>query len=171
MTGVNGRRFQGTHTFLMQVIDFMTRAPAVCTPDTSLRLVAQLMSDHNCAAIPIVDSNGAVGIVTDRDIACRAVALGWNAAEMPAGAIMSTPAIAVGPREEWDVAVALMKENRIHHLLVIDEDGLLVGIVAQSDLGRRMNNRELGDLARATSLPATHWSRGLPVTSPSKNSH
>ncbi|MDP9191427.1 MAG: CBS domain-containing protein [Acidobacteriota bacterium] len=147
----------------MQVRDFMTPAPAACEPATTLRLAAKLMSDHNCAAIPIVDSNVAVGIVTDRDIACRAVALGWNAAELPASAIMSSPAIAVGPDEEWDKAIELMKENRIHHLLVIDDAGALVGIVAQSDLGRRMNNRELGDLARSTSLPPSATLRAVPL--------
>jgi CBS-domain-containing membrane protein len=46
----------------------------------------------------------------------------------------------------------VMKENRVHHLPVIDEEGRLLGIVAQSDLGRRMTNRELGDLARETSI-------------------
>jgi CBS-domain-containing membrane protein len=149
----------------MQVRDFMTPTPASCEPATSLRLTAQLMADHNCAAIPIVDSNVAIGIVTDRDIACRAVALGWNAAEMPACAVMSSPAIAVGPDDDWEKAIDLMKENRIHHLLVIDDAGALLGIVAQSDLGRRMNNRELGDLARSTSLPpsATLRMDALPV--------
>lgn len=150
----------------MQVRDFMTPAPAACHPATSLRLVAQLMADHKCAAIPIVEAKTAVGIVTDRDIACRAVAHGWNAAEVPAATVMSSPAIAVTPDEHWDTAVELMKENRIHHLLVIDEAGALVGIVAQSDLGRRMNNRELGDLARATSVPYAEYAR--PVSLPAR---
>ena len=47
-----------------------------------------------------------------------------------------------------------MKENRVHHLPVIDGEGRLVGIVAQSDLARRMSNRELGQLARETSVRA-----------------
>ena len=143
----------------MQVRDFMTIAPAACDAATNLSRVAQLMDDRRCAAIPIVEAKKAVGIVTDRDIACRAVARGWNAAEVPAAVVMSSPAIAVTPDEEWDTAVELMKENRIHHLLVIDEAGALVGIVAQSDLGRRMNNRELGELARATSVPYTAYAR------------
>ena len=136
----------------MLVSDFMTRDPITSEPTTSLRLVAQMMATHDCAAIPIVRSNAVVGIVTDRDIACRAVAPGWNASEIPAAAVMTTPAIAVHPEEPWESAVALMKENRIHHLIVIDGDGAPVGIVAQSDLGRRMNNRELGELVRATSI-------------------
>lgn len=157
----------------MKVREFMTRAPATCDPSTSLRLVAQLMLDHDCAAIPVVDSQRTVGIVTDRDIACRAVAAGWNAAEIPASVVMSSPAIAIGPDEEWQDAVALMKENRIHHLLVIRDDGTLIGIIAQSDIGRRMNNREFGDLARATSIPSAGAIYGcaLPAVSRSRSEH
>lgn len=130
----------------------MTADPATCEPDTPLRLVAMLMVDHDCAAVPIVRSGEVVGLVTDRDIACRAVARGWNAAELPAHAVMSAPLVAIHPDESFDDAIQVMKENRVHHLPVIGDDGRLVGIVAQSDLGRRMSNRELGQLARETSI-------------------
>lgn len=137
---------------MITVRQAMTPDPATCEPSTPLRLVALLMLDHDCAAVPIVDSGEVVGMVTDRDIVCRAVAHGWNAAEVPAAAVMSAPLVAVHPNETFDDAVQVMKENRVHHLPVIDEKGRLLGIVAQSDLGRRMTNRELGQLARETSI-------------------
>lgn len=130
----------------------MTRDPATCEPTTTLRLVALLMLDHDCAAVPIVTSGKVVGIITDRDIACRAVARGWNAAELPASAVMSSPLVAVAPDETLADAAQVMKENHVHHLPVIDDEGRLLGIVAQSDLGRRMTNRELGQLTRETSI-------------------
>lgn len=130
----------------------MTPDPVTCEPTTTLRLVATLMVDHDCAAVPIVSSGEVIGIVTDRDIACRAVARGWNATELPASMVMSSPLLAIHPDETFEDAVQLMKENHVHHLPVIDDDGRLVGIVAQSDLGRRMSNRELGQLTRETSI-------------------
>jgi CBS domain-containing protein len=130
----------------------MTPDPAACEPTTTLRLVAMLMLDHDCAAVPIVTSGRVLGIVTDRDIACRAVARGWNAAELPASAVMSAPLVAIHPDETLDDAAQVMKENHVHHLPVIDEKGRLLGIIAQSDLGRRMTNRELGQLTRETSI-------------------
>ena len=136
----------------MRVSDAMTRAPATCDPATSLRLVAQLMSDHDCAAIPLTESGKLVGIITDRDIACRGVALRDDAGELPARTCMSSPVIAVAPGDAIEKAVELMTENAIHHLPVIDERGRLVGILAQSDIGRRMTNREFGQLARSTSI-------------------
>jgi len=137
---------------MMNVRDAMTPDPATCSPTTTLRLVAMLMLDHDCAAVPIVSGGEVVGIVTDRDIACRAVARGLNAAELPASAVMSCPLVAINPDETFDDAIQVMRENHVHHLPVVDDAGRLVGIVAQSDLGRRMTNLELGQLTRATSI-------------------
>jgi CBS-domain-containing membrane protein len=67
---------------------------------------------------------------------------------------MSAPLVAIHPDENFDDAVQVMKENHVHHLPVIDDEGRLLGIVAQSDLGKRMTNRELGQLARETSIRA-----------------
>jgi CBS domain-containing protein len=126
---------------------------------TSLRLVAQLMADLDCAAIPIAQSGTVVGIITDRDIACRAVPSASNAPNRPATEFMSTPVIAVGPDDDIEIAARIMEENRIHHLAVIGSDGRLVGIVAQSDLGMRMTNREFGAFARRVSIhrPPVRW--------------
>ena len=130
----------------------MTTSPATCEPTTSLRVVAQLMNVHDCAAIPITRDGELVGIITDRDIACRAVAKESNAPDMPVSAFMTEPVIAVGPDDPLDMAAELMSENRIHHLPVMTPEGRLVGMLAQSDLGRRMTNREFGEMARRTSI-------------------
>jgi CBS domain-containing protein len=75
----------------MKAGDIMTPNPACCTPETGLREVAQMLVDHDCGAIPVVSdqqSRRPVGIVTDRDIACRAVAAGKNALELTASDCM-----------------------------------------------------------------------------------
>jgi len=136
----------------MRVSDAMTRSPASCEPNTPLRLVAQLMMDHECAAIPVTESGKLVGIVTDRVIACRVVALRDDAPTLPAASCMSRPVITIEVDDTLVDAAALMEENAIHHLPVMERDGRLVGIIAQSDVGRRMTNREFGALARLTSI-------------------
>src|SRR5688572_29351468 len=110
----------------MRVADVMTRGPASCDPATTLRIIAQLMAVHDCAAIPVVSSGRLVGIVTDRDIACRAVATGADSSVHTAAQYMSQPVIAVAPDEPVENAVALMEENAIHHLPVMERDGRLV---------------------------------------------
>jgi CBS domain-containing protein len=119
------------------------------------------MNDHDCAAIPIVDSGRLVGLVTDRDIACRAVVRGGDAPTLPASSIMSPCVIAVGPDEPLEKAINLMEENVIHHLAVIGRDGSLIGMIAQSDVGRRLTNRELGELVRKTSIRDRHDDREI----------
>ena len=136
----------------MRIRDAMTPSPASCEPGTSVRTAAQLMTRLDCAAIPVTASGRVIGIVTDRDIACRAVAQHANATDLPVSACMSQPVIAVSPDEPVEKAVELMEENAIHHLPVIAPDGTLLGIIALSDLGRRMTNREFGALARMTSI-------------------
>lgn len=136
----------------MRVRDAMTSNPATCEPATSLRLVAQLMHDHDCAAIPVTESGRLVGIITDRDIAVRGVAFRDDVSFLTARDCMSSPVIAVTPDEAIEKAIALLTENAIHHLPVIDAKGMLAGILAQSDIGRRMTNREFGQLARSTSI-------------------
>jgi CBS domain-containing protein len=147
----------------MKVRDAMTSNPATCEPNTTLRLVALLMLDHDCAAVPIVRSGELIGIVTDRDIVCRAVAQGWNAAELPAAMVMSAPLLVIHPDETFEDAALLMMENHVHHLPVVDDDGRLLGIIAHSDLGRRMSNRELGMLTRETSIRHNPARCGSPI--------
>ena len=68
---------------------------------------------------------------------------------------MSAAVLTVAPDESLKQAALLMTENHLHHVPVIDARGQLVGIVAVSDLGRRMTNREFGTLARETSIRPT----------------
>lgn len=136
----------------MKVRDVMTPNPIACEAASTLRMVAAVMLSNDCSAVPILRSGEVLGIVTDRDIACRAVARGWNASEVPAAAVMSAQLVAIHPEEPVEEAARLMKENQIHHLPVIDSEGALVGIIAQSDLGRRMSDKEFGQMARKTSI-------------------
>ena len=143
----------------MRVRDAMSHNPIVCGTMTSLRVAAQLMNDHDCAAIPVTDSDKIAGIITDRDIACRGVATGIDIANTTVADCMTKPVIAVGPDDDIERAVALMEENSLHHLPVIRDDGTIVGMIAQSDLGRRMTNREFGALARRTSIRSRYSRR------------
>ena len=130
----------------------MTTSLATCEPNTSLRVAAELMNIHDCAAVPVTLNGDLVGIITDRDIACRGVAKVSNAPDRPVSEFMTSPVIAVAPEDPLDKAAELMTENRIHHLPVITAEGRLVGMLAQSALGRRMTNREFGEMARRTSI-------------------
>ncbi len=61
----------------MQVREIMTENPACCGPENSVQEAARLMVQNDCGEVPVVDQSGQpVGVITDRDIACRCVAQG-----------------------------------------------------------------------------------------------
>ena len=72
----------------MQVKEVMTPDPACCVPETGLQEVAKMMVDHDCGEIPVIENKESrlpIGVITDRDIVCRTVALGTNPLDMYSG--------------------------------------------------------------------------------------
>ncbi|HEV8131834.1 MAG TPA: CBS domain-containing protein [Acidobacteriota bacterium] len=123
----------------MQVKEIMTKEPTCCAPDTKLQEVARMMLEHDCGEIPVVDgrvSKALVGVVTDRDITCRAVAKGKNPLEMTAADCMTSPATAVTPETSLEDCCKLMERMQIRRVPVVDKAGDCCGIVAQADIAK-----------------------------------
>lgn len=143
----------------MQVREIMTENPACCAPDTSIKEAARLMVQNDCGEIPVTDERGApVGVVTDRDIACRAVAQG-KSLDTPVSEIMSTPAVTATPETTVEDCCATLEENRIRRAPVVDESGSCCGIVAQADIARNAPEHETAEVVRDVSQPTPEPSR------------
>ncbi len=140
----------------MPVRDIMTRDPACCTPDTDLEDVARLMVEHDCGAIPVVDSQASrrlLGIVTDRDIVCRAVAQGKNPLALSASDVMTKSTITVSENADIEDCALLLRRHEIRRMLITDTRGRLSGIVAIADLARSSPG-EAQDVVEDVSKPA-----------------
>lgn len=138
----------------MQVRDLMTENPACCSPEASLQDAAKLMKDCDCGEIPVVDEqNRPIGVVTDRDICCRAVAEGADPAQVKVREVMSSPVLTVGPDASVDECCQLMDDNQIRRIPVVDDSGACCGIVAQADLARAIGEPEVGHMLRDISQP------------------
>lgn len=138
----------------MRAEEIMTRDPATCTPDTRIQDVAQLMLDHDCGEIPIIDDRETrrlVGVVTDRDIAVRAVAEGRTPTDTRASEIMSSSVITGTPDANLDECLELMEKHQIRRLPVVDNDGRCVGIIAQADIARQGQDRKTGEFVQDVS--------------------
>lgn len=136
------------------VRDIMTKDPAVCAPETPLPTVARLMCDHDCGEIPVVDSKATmkpVGVITDRDITCRAVGFGRNPLELRAADCMTKNPFAVTPDSSIDDLAELLEDRKIRRALVTDVDGKVVGIVSQADLAVRGSAEKAGEVVREVS--------------------
>ena len=115
--------------------DVMTPHPACCSPNTTLDEVAKLMIENDCGEIPIVDtSDHPIGVMTDRDIVCRAVAEGKNPTGHTVEAIMTRPVITVRADDPIDQVVATMQRHQIRRVPVLDDCGCCAGIIAQADV-------------------------------------
>lgn len=122
----------------MRAQDLMTMSPVCVTPDEDVRKVAQLMAEKDCGCIPVVDSSDnrrVVGVITDRDIAIRAVAEGKGPGTK-AGDIMTSDPRCCLPDDEVRAVERVMAEQQVRRVVIVDDDGVCVGIVAQADLAR-----------------------------------
>lgn len=129
--------------------DFSTTLVAVVEPDTSARVVAQLMRRHHIGALVVVeagDKNKPVGIVTDRDLVLELMAEGLDPAVFTAGDIMSVDLVMAHPEMDPMDAVQLMQKHQLRRLVITDKAGHLTGIVTLEDVLERLT-RELADLA------------------------
>ena len=138
----------------MKVSDVMTRNPVCATPDTPVREVAKLMVEHDCGAIPVVDEEGRpTGILTDRDITARAVAADKNPHDLVAADLMTSPVITVGKDLDVDGLLDLMEERQVRRVVVSDDGGKPIGIVATADVAEYASKRESGELLQKISEP------------------
>lgn len=129
--------------------EFATSPVAVVEPDTSARVVAQLMRRHHIGALVVVeagDKNKPIGIVTDRDLVLELMAEGLDPAVFTAGDIMSVDLVKAHTEMDATDAVQLMKKYRLRRLVITDDAGHLAGIVTIEDV-LALLTRELADLA------------------------
>ena len=146
----------------MKVKDLMSKKPACATPDMELSKVAKLMADHNVGSIPVVenkDSMRIVGMVTDRDIATRAVAEGKNPLQMRAQDIMSSPVVTVNEDDEAEEVARLMQQKMVRRVPVVDRQGNVCGIVAQADIALKTNDQTTADVVESISKPTEKSSK------------
>jgi CBS domain-containing protein len=102
-------------------------------PSASAFEAAQIMASRKIGGLLVVDGAQIIGIVTERDYAHKLVPTGRSPRDTPVREIMSAPVMVVGSRNTSGECMALMTENRLRHLPVVD-DGRLVGLVSIGDL-------------------------------------
>jgi len=145
----------------MRVRDIMTVHMAFCMPEKTVNEVAGMMVTSDCGAIPVVDpvTRKAVGIITDRDIVCRAVAKGLDTARTRAEEIMTMPIVAVRPEDSIEDCIASMESSQVRRVPVVDAQGFLCGMLSQADIARAVAPPETGHLVHDISRPTDHASQ------------
>lgn len=139
----------------MELDTVMTANPACCSRDTPLREVAKLMADNDCGMIPVVDGDGMpLGVVTDRDIAIRAIATGKDPGSSTAGDYMSAPVRTVPMDTSLADCCAAMESAQVRRIPVVDAQGRVCGVVAQADIALDGDARRTAAVVREVSRPS-----------------
>lgn len=125
------------------ISDIMTRDPRTAAAGDTLQSVASAMESGNFGSMPVLDGGRFVGVVTDRDIAVRAVAQGLPA-DTPVSEVMTAKPVCVAGDCDLAEAARLMKDGQIRRLYVTDGDSL-VGVAALADVVAAAEERLSGE--------------------------
>lgn len=120
----------------MQVKELMTHAIVTVSPEATVSAAARLLSRHNVGCLPVCGENGALeGMVTDRDIVLRCVAINADPAKTSVRAVMTGRILSVTPDDSAARAAKLMAREQVRRIPVA-QDGKIVGMVTLGNLAQ-----------------------------------
>lgn len=129
----------------MKVKRVMTAEVQSCTPETDLAAAALIMRENDLRALPVVDSRGTghvYAIITDRDICMALAKENRLASEMHVWEAVSLGIRSCLPDDDIGYALGLMEAYKIRHLPVVNDDGVLQGILSIDDLVRWADSKK-----------------------------
>ena len=136
----------------MRVSEAMTRDVRVATPGQTIRDVAKMMAEADAGSVPVGENDRLIGMITDRDIAIRAVAQG-KGPETPVREVMSdSKVLYCYEDEELDHVAKNMSDEQVRRLQVVNRDKRLVGIVSLGNIAQR-ETRAAGKAVKGVTKP------------------
>ena len=125
-----------------KVIEVMEKAVMAVELNVNAKDAASAMAKKGVSCVVITEEGSAVGIVTERDLVSKVLAESIDARKVLVRDIMSTPLITITPGATLTNAAELMAQFRIRRVVVVDNDGSLVGIVTAGDIARTLAERQ-----------------------------
>ena len=130
----------------MKVKNAMHKGAEWVAPQTSVADVAKKMKELDVGSIPVGENDKLIGMVTDRDITCRAVANGHDLSKLTARDVMTKGIFYCRDSEELDDALRIMETRKIRRLPVIDENKRMVGMLSFGDISHAASHELSGEL-------------------------
>jgi len=136
----------------MKIRDVMVRDVVAIEPSASLAEAAKLMRQANVGILPVVEDGQVCGVITDRDLVVRALALDADLGSTPVGECATGDPVVAHPDRDLDQAMETMARAQIGRLPVIDDDNQLAGMVTLGSLAlRARKDKETLAAAKAVS--------------------
>jgi CBS domain-containing protein len=131
--------------------DAMTTNPRAVEASTPVVDAAKLLKSEDVGSLPVTEGDRLVGMITDRDIVIRVVAEGKDLQSVSVGEIASRDLVTADPQQDLDEALRLMAKHQVRRLPVVEEDGRLVGILAQADVAQAGEDAKTGQMVQEIS--------------------
>ncbi|MBD3422233.1 MAG: CBS domain-containing protein [Chitinivibrionales bacterium] len=132
----------------MQVKEVMTSNVQTVKPDATARDAAIVMKECNIGALPVVENDEVVGMITDRDIIVRVTSNDLFPAHVSIAEMMSRDIKTCTPEMKVEQAVLIMEEHCVRRLIVKHEDGRPAGIITVGDIARKSDTLLTGAMMR-----------------------
>ena len=134
-----------------KITEVMSANPCAIDADKPVAYAAQMMKEEDVGLAPVVEGDRLVGALTDRDIVTRVVAEGRDPQSVPVREVASKDLVTIDPQQDLDEALRLMASYQVRRLPVVEDDGRLVGVVAQADVAREAKDKQTGELVEEIS--------------------
>jgi CBS domain-containing protein len=137
----------------MKIRDLMTKTAVSCGPETNLAAAGALMWDNNCGVLPVVtDGRKLTGILTDRDMCIALATRNQQSSQLTAAEVAAKRTVVCNPEDDIDAALEIMRTESIRRLPVVDDEGLLEGIISVDDIvlqAKKADGKETPEISYA----------------------
>jgi CBS domain-containing protein len=127
----------------MKLKDILTRNPHVIGPDAMICEAAKMMKEYDVGMLPVCDNRRLVGVLTDRDLAIRALATGTDPLSTKVKDVMTPNVCWCFDDQDLEDAAKIMEEKQIRRLPIVNREKRLVGIISLGDFALRADNEHL----------------------------
>lgn len=127
----------------MQVKSVMSRNPEVLSLNATLRQAADEMQKHDCGFLPIGDNGEIAGVITDRDLALRAIAQGKDPNKILVKDIMTKKVLFCKEDDDVKTVAHNMGRDQIRRLVVLDKGSRIAGVISLGDIARKCHDAAL----------------------------
>lgn len=135
--------------------EVMTRDVEVINPNDTLRDAAEKMRSLNVGPLPVCDGQRILGMITDRDIVVRAIAVGKDPNSTQVSDVMSSGIEYCFDDDDTEGILERMRDQQIRRMIVVDRNKKLVGIVALGDLAGEVSESKVGEALEGISEPGS----------------
>ncbi|HWP25858.1 MAG TPA: CBS domain-containing protein [Xanthobacteraceae bacterium] len=135
----------------MKVRTVMHKGATSVQLDTPVREIARRMRKYDIGAVPVRANGAVVGMITDRDIACRALGRTGNVARLTAKDVMTPKVVTCSPDEDIASAIRKMERKKVRRLPVVNGNGAVVGMLSLGDIAQKVAKQLSGEILRAVS--------------------